>query len=626
VLPTPEINFTLSYFQSLINVSVLELQGSDFHLSTQAKIDFRDSSGPRIELSADSPFMLLETFKNIFPTPLLPGWVEGELFPLLTGGEARLDRLSLKGTMDEIGNLDRPENADALSLAISLKNIEVFKNTESPPISGVSAGLSYDNASLLVSGVKAGFGESLIRDGTLTIEDLYDEDPLFQYSADAALDLADLGQLFKNELIPGTLRQQVQQCTHLAGILEARAKVEHKNAWKYPRIKKSEFSFRDCSVTHPKLILPLSVDNADLKIDDAGMIALNGIGLWGTSHFQADGTGMFNLENDDFLKAELTVKTDLLDFSDIMDAQKDTGLSDGSPGPVQRQSMDKSFMGTPDIRLHFEAAGGRWEKLQLGRIEADCVFRNGTFFINRGTVNAEKGHLSLKGHVKPDETLISGDVRLMRYPAKSLIESFDLELNIMEADVEAQGSFTMKGRSSRELILGLDGTFDLQLAQGVFKKTSVFFKILNLLDVKRLIYKQQPGLSKKGLSFDTIQGHIYITNGTMQLDNFYMKAPLFNAAGRGTIDLREETVDVVIGVEPLGKITELADKIPLSGYVLTGKVKSLLTYYFDVKGPLSNPAVKHLSPEKLKEGTIGQFKRLFLSPEGFFKDWSKESE
>jgi hypothetical protein len=105
----------------------------------------------------------------------------------------------------------------------------------------------------------------------------------------------------------------------------------------------------------------------------------------------------------------------------------------------------------------------------------------------------------------------------------------------------------------------------------------------------------------------------------MALEDFYMKAPLFNAAGRGTINLTEETVDCVIGIELLGKITELADKIPLSGYVLIGRVKSLLTYYFDVKGPLSDPAVKHLSPRELKEGTIRHFKSLFFAPERLLK-------
>jgi hypothetical protein len=105
-----------------------------------------------------------------------------------------------------------------------------------------------------------------------------------------------------------------------------------------------------------------------------------------------------------------------------------------------------------------------------------------------------------------------------------------------------------------------------------------------------------------------------------------MKSPLFNAVGRGTIDLKDKTVDSVIGVEPLGKITSQIDKIPLSGYVLSNRVKSLMTYHFYVKGPLSEPAVKYLSPTKLTKDMISNSKRLFLSPTRLFKGREKEKK
>jgi len=95
----------------------------------------------------------------------------------------------------------------------------------------------------------------------------------------------------------------------------------------------------------------------------------------------------------------------------------------------------------------------------------------------------------------------------------------------------------MKGSSARELIPSLNWTFTLQLSQGIFENDSILVKILNLLDVKRLIYNKQLGLSKKGLHFNAIKGDINITNGTMDLKDFRVNSPLFNAVGYGTIDL-----------------------------------------------------------------------------------------
>jgi uncharacterized protein YhdP len=304
----------------------------------------------------------------------------------------------------------------------------------------------------------------------------------------------------------------VQQCTQLAGRIEGRIKVDHKKTWDFPRIKKSEFSVRDVSVTHNKLILPLSVDEAEVKINEAGKVSLNGTGLWGKSYFKAE------------------------------------------------------------------------------------------------------------------ETFFSGEIELLQYPIRRLIENFYPESKILEADMTLQGSFNMKGSTIRELISGLNGTFDLQMSQGWFNRKSIFFKILNIIDVKRILLRRNPDLSRKGLHFDSILGHIDIDNGTMMLKDFQMKTSLFNAVGSGKIDLENETVDSVIGVEPLSIVTEQVDKIPLSGYVLSNKVKSLITYHFYVKGPMSDPEVKYLSPTELTKDMIRDSKRLFLAPARLFKGRAKEKK
>ena len=133
------------------------------------------------------------------------------------------------------------------------------------------------------------------------------------------------------------------------------------------------------------------------------------------------------------------------------------------------------------------------------------------------------------------------------------------------------------------------------------------------------MFKKNRALLKKGLYFNSILGQLDITCGIMMLKDFQMKSPLFNAVGKGTIDLKDKTVESVIGVEPLGKITSQIDKIPLSGYVLSNRVKSLMTYYFYVAGPLSDPEVNSFNPTKLPKRMIKNFNRLFFSPVRLFR-------
>jgi len=102
-----------------------------------------------------------------------------------------------------------------------------------------------------------------------------------------------------------------------------------------------------------------------------------------------------------------------------------------------------------------------------------------------------------------------------------------------------------------------------------------------------------------------------------------MKSPVFNAVGTGKLDLVHGMVDLDLGIHPLGTVDALVSKVPLVGYILTGEGKSLLTYYFEVKGPMKNPDVQYIPFKNLGKGVAGVLKRLFLYPVRIFDDIGK---
>jgi hypothetical protein len=77
-----------------------------------------------------------------------------------------------------------------------------------------------------------------------------------------------------------------------------------------------------------------------------------------------------------------------------------------------------------------------------------------------------------------------------------------------------------------------------------------------------------------------------------------------------------------LGVQPLGTIDTVVSNIPILGHILTGNNRSLITYYFEVKGPILDPQVEHVPFKTLGEGVTGILKRLFLSPVKLFEDVS----
>ena len=61
-----------------------------------------------------------------------------------------------------------------------------------------------------------------------------------------------------------------------------------------------------------------------------------------------------------------------------------------------------------------------------------------------------------------------------------------------------------------------------------------------------------------------------------------MSSPVLNAVARGKLDLNTKKIKVDLGAQPFVTIDSILSKIPLVGYILTGKDRALLVYYFKI--------------------------------------------
>jgi len=62
------------------------------------------------------------------------------------------------------------------------------------------------------------------------------------------------------------------------------------------------------------------------------------------------------------------------------------------------------------------------------------------------------------------------------------------------------------------------------------------------------------------------------------------------------------------------------NRIPVVGWVLTGKGKAVVTAYFDAKGKWSDPKVSAIPVKSMTKGTLNIFRRMFELPVRLFTD------
>lgn len=325
----------------------------------------------------------------------------------------------------------------------------------------------------------------------------------------------------------------------------------------------------------------------------------------------------------DGVKGELMAHSGYLDLSDF--------IADGA-GPdskKKKESGPSRFMERSDMRLKLKVLKGRWKTLKYGPLEAKCVFRSGNFYIERSNVQMEHGVLKVKGHVKgrkEPERLFSIYINMNNQPVKEFLHCLGYEEEYLDGSMTMEGVVFMKGREKKDLISSLTGSANVLVEKGKMKKSHVILKVLDFLSLQKIFKKRPPDLSKEEFYFETIVGHVTINKGVLETNNLVMKSTVFNAAVKGGVDLTKEWVDFDLGAEPLGTIDSVVAKIPTVAYILTGEKKSVLIYYFKVKGPLSKPKVQYVSLKNLKKGVTGFLKNLFLTPGRLFEKMSKVTE
>jgi uncharacterized protein YhdP len=300
-----------------------------------------------------------------------------------------------------------------------------------------------------------------------------------------------------------------------------------------------------------------------------------------------------------------------LDLSDFIRPGKES----------QGKKKHSSFVENTNIRVSLDAQPARWKNIDSERLNADFEWRNGAFHITNSKVQIDRGSLELIGYVNEDTMAFSCHLEFKDQPAEALLRRLGIE-ELYEGSLTMEAQLYTEGKELRDLIPHLGGGTNVLLNKGVIRKSNVFLKILEFLSLQNIFTKRPPDISKEGLYFESLGGHGKIEQGVLHTENMQMKSPVLNAVGIGKVDLPQGLVDYDLGVQPLGTLDTVVSNIPVLGHILTGDNKSLITYYFEVTGPILNPQVEHVPFKTLGNGVTGILKRLFLSPVKLFEDIS----
>jgi len=310
-------------------------------------------------------------------------------------------------------------------------------------------------------------------------------------------------------------------------------------------------------------------------------------------------------------KADLTVNASYLDMDDVALLTSLNREQAGKGGPSKlslnaRVAAEAGNFHLVDFRKL--RTGVHFEQKILYLEDAECSLLGGTFSgkgrIDFGTVGGPRYQAS---------------VNLKKIAAEKLLHVLGTTRELTGA-LSLEGELTAKGDTLDEVKASSLGNLRLHCEDGSLRKFALLSKLFSILNVSQLFKFQLPDMVSGGMPYDTITATFSFKDGVVRTEDLYIDSEAMNISIVGQFDLVKNQVDATIGVKPLQTVDKVVSRIPIAGWILTGKNRSLITTYFEAKGSIDNPTVKSITAKSMAKGVFGIFKRLFSLPAKLITD------
>ena len=298
--------------------------------------------------------------------------------------------------------------------------------------------------------------------------------------------------------------------------------------------------------------------------------------------------------------AELVVSANYLNPDDLMPLF-------GAPGADSHLTL----------RAHVTAAEGKLKDFPFQHLRTSVFYEDRVLQLQPFELSSFEGEVTGKlrsdfSNGQPYRHALSCNVQ--RVSADRLLRSLGVRKQEITGALSLQGELAVRGESAPEFKKSVQGNVKLKIEHGSIRKFSTLSKIFSILNVSQLFKGQLPDMVSGGMPFNKITGDVAFHNGIASTQNLFLDSNAMNISAVGKVDLVKNELDLNVGVQPLQTVDKVVSKIPIVGWILTGKDKSLITTYFEAKGRIEDPQVTAVPVKSLAKGVFNIFKRVFELP------------
>ena len=277
----------------------------------------------------------------------------------------------------------------------------------------------------------------------------------------------------------------------------------------------------------------------------------------------------------------------------------------------------------PPLTASLSAEAGKLKGIPFDRLKAEIIYEDGILYLQPLEFQTLGGSITSK--VRADTASGSApryqlNYELRRISSQELLKSLGVKKQEVWGTLSAQGDLTARGETADELQKSLLGALSFQIENGSIRRFASLAKIFSILNVSQLLKMRLPEMTAGGMPFSSVTGSVAIRDGVFSTSDLFVRSEAMNISAVGSLDLPRNRLDLIVGVQPLQSVDKVVNRIPIVGWILTGKESSWITSYFQVTGPPGDPEVSVKTVSTMATGVLNVFKRLFQLPAKLFTD------
>ncbi|MRR06333.1 MAG: DUF748 domain-containing protein [Deltaproteobacteria bacterium] len=304
-------------------------------------------------------------------------------------------------------------------------------------------------------------------------------------------------------------------------------------------------------------------------------------------------------------KVDLDLDADYLDMGDV-------SLLAG----LDRDTDRKGAAGRGSFRASVNAEAGRFHQVEFRKLHSDIHMEKKILYVEGANCRVLGGRFTGSGRVDFGTTggpRYQTTVQLKDISAAQFIQIFGTSRELT-GTMSLDGDLMAKGDTLEQVKATSLGNIRVHCEKGSLRKFSLLSKLFSILNVSQLFTFKLPDMVSDGMPYNEINATFSLRDGIVTTDDLFIDSSAINISMVGEFDLVKEQMKVIVGVKPLQTIDKVVSHLPVVGWVLTGKNKSLISTYFEATGSLDNPEIKSIAAQSMAKGVFNIFSRLFSLP------------